>query len=58
MTLKLAKTLCYTLSQINWAPQSDDGLNNDARIENNHYRQKYAELPEPVVFMTVAASTS
>ena len=40
------------------APQPDGALNNAARIENNHYRQKYAELPEPVVFMPVAASTS
>ena len=40
------------------APQSDGALNNAARIKNNHYRQKYAELPEPVVFMPVAASTS
>ena len=40
------------------APQTDDTLNNDARIKNNHYRQKYAELPEPVVFMSVSASTS
>jgi hypothetical protein len=39
-------------------PQSDDALNNAARIKNNHYRQKYAELPEPVVFMTVTTSTS
>ena len=31
-------------------PQSDDDLNNDVRIKNNHYRQKYPELPEPVVF--------
>ena len=40
------------------APQPDGALNNAARIKNNHYRQKYAELPEPVVFMPVAASTS
>ena len=40
------------------APQSDGALNNAARIKNNHYRQKYAELPEPVVFMPVAANTS
>ena len=40
------------------APQPDDTLNNDARIKNNHYRQKYDELPELVVFMTVSASTS
>ena len=40
------------------APQPDDTLNNDERIKNNHYRQKYAELPEPVVFIPVASSTS
>ena len=40
------------------APQSDVALNNDAHIKNNHYQQKYAEPPEPVVFMPVAASTS
>jgi hypothetical protein len=39
-------------------PHPDGALNNDVRIKNNHYRQKYAELPEPVVFMPVAASTS
>ncbi len=40
------------------APQPDGALNNTARIKNKHYRQKYAALPEPVVFMPVAASTS
>ncbi len=40
------------------APQSDGALNNAARIKNNHGRQKYAELPEPVVLMTVTTSTS
>ena len=40
------------------SPQSDGTLNNVARIENNHYRQKYDELPEPVVFIPVATSTS
>jgi hypothetical protein len=40
------------------APQSDVDLNNAARIKNNHYLQNYDELPEPVVFMTVAAGTS
>jgi hypothetical protein len=39
------------------APQPDDDLNNAARIKNNHYRQKYTELTEPVVFMSIAAST-
>ena len=40
------------------SPQPDGDLNNDTRIQNNHYRQKYTELPEPVVFMTVVVSTS
>ncbi len=40
------------------APQPDGALNNASRIKNNHYRQKYAELPEPIVFMPVAGSTS
>ena len=40
------------------ATQPDDSPNNDARIKNNHYRQKYVEIPKPVVFMTVPASTS
>ena len=40
------------------APQLDGALNKDARTKNNHYLQNYAELPEPVVFMPVAASTS
>ncbi len=38
-------------------PQSDFVLNNAPRIKNNHYRQKYTELPEPVVFMSVGTST-
>jgi hypothetical protein len=39
-------------------PQADVALNNPPRIKNNHYRQKYDELPEPVVFIPVGASTS
>ena len=39
-------------------PQSDDDLNNAERNKNNHYHQKYAYLPEPVVFMSVASITS
>ena len=39
-------------------PQPDDTLNETTHIENNHYRQNYAELPKPVVFMPVPASTS
>ena len=40
------------------APQPDGTLNKATRMKNNHYRQNYAELPEPVVFIPVAASTS
>ena len=40
------------------SPQSDVALNNTTLIKNNHYRQKYPELPEPVVFMSVSVSTS
>ena len=31
---------------------------NVAQIKNRHYKRIYAELPDPVVFMPVAASTS
>ena len=40
------------------APQSDDVLNKDTRIKNNHYLQNYDELPEPVVFMVAAGISS
>ena len=40
------------------APQPDGALNKAARLKNNHYRQNYAELPEPVVFIPVSTSTS
>ena len=36
----------------------DGSINNTARIQNNHYRQKQTELPEPVVFLPVSSSTS
>ena len=64
VTLKLANTLCYhedkipPTSSVSTAPQPDGALNTGARIKNNHYRQKYAELPEPVVFIPVTSSTS
>ncbi len=49
---------CFVLSAAPAGLYNDPPLNNATRIKNNHYRQKYAELPEPVVFMPVAASTS
>ena len=38
-------------------PQSDDVLKNAAR-KILHYRQLYADLPDPVVFMSSSVSTS
>jgi hypothetical protein len=40
------------------APQPDGALNTAAQVKNRHYKRLYAELPDPVVFLPVAASTS
>ena len=40
------------------APQPDGALNNAARIKIRHYRQLYADRPDPMVFLPVAVSTS
>ena len=40
------------------APQPDGALNTDAQVKNSHYKRLYAELPNPVEFLPVAASTS
>jgi hypothetical protein len=65
VTLKSTNTLCYREDKITVSTQMESSLivsdqleHNAARIKNNHHRQKYAKLPEPVVFMTVSASTS
>ena len=39
-------------------PQPDGALNTTAQVKNRHYKRLYAELPNPVVFLPVAASTS
>ena len=39
------------------APQPDGALNNAARIKIPHYRQLYADRPDPIVFLTVVVNT-
>jgi len=39
-------------------PKPDGALNTAAQIKNRHYKRIYVELPKPVVFLPVAASTS
>ena len=39
-------------------PNPDGALNTAAQIKNRHYKRIYAELPKPVVFLPVTASTS
>ena len=33
-------------------------LNTDTQVKNRHYKRLYTELPNPVVFLPVDASTS
>ena len=40
------------------SPQPDSALKNAARIKIRHYRQLYAERPDPIVFLPVTVSTS
>jgi hypothetical protein len=40
------------------APQPDGALNKTARIKIRHYRQIYADMSDPIVFLPVAVSTS
>ncbi len=40
------------------APQPDGALNKAARMKIRHYRQIYAERPDPIVFLPIAVSTS
>ena len=39
-------------------PQSDGTLNTATQVENRHYKRLYPELPNPVVFLPVAVSTT
>ena len=40
------------------APQPDGALNKAARMKIRHYRQIYADRPDPIVFLPIAVSTS
>ena len=40
------------------APQSDGVLNTAGRNKIRHYRQIYADRPDPIVFLPVSVSTS
>jgi hypothetical protein len=40
------------------APQPDGALNKAARIKIRHYRQIYADRPDPVVFLPTTVNTS
>ncbi len=39
-------------------PQPDGDLNKAAKIKIRHYRQIYADKPDPIVFLPIAVSTS
>ena len=38
-------------------PQSDGALNKAARMKIRHYRQIYADSPDPIVFLSVTRSS-
>jgi hypothetical protein len=38
-------------------PQSDGALNKAARMKIRHYRQMYADRPDPIVFLPITVST-
>jgi hypothetical protein len=40
------------------SPVTDGVLNNAARMKIRHYRQIYAYRPDPIVFLSIAVSTS
>ncbi len=40
------------------APQGDGDLNKATRMKIRHYRQIYADGPDPIVFLPIAVSTS
>ncbi len=40
------------------APQLDGALNKAARMKIRHYRQIYADRPDPIVFLSVSVITS
>ena len=40
------------------APQTDGALNTSTRKKMRHYRQIYADRPDPIVFLPVSVNTS
>jgi hypothetical protein len=40
------------------APQLDGTLNKTVRMKIRHYRQIYADRPDPIVFLSITVSTS
>jgi hypothetical protein len=40
------------------APQPDGALNKASRMKIRHYRQIYADSPDPIVFLPIVVSTS
>jgi hypothetical protein len=39
-------------------PQPDGVLNKEARLKIRHYRQIYADRPDPIVFLSISVNTS
>ena len=50
-------TLTHRVSSTG-VPQTDGVLNKATRMKIRHYRQIYADRPDPIVFLPVAVSTS
>ncbi len=40
------------------APQPDGALNKTVRMKIRHYRQIYADRPDPIVFLSITVNTS
>jgi hypothetical protein len=40
------------------APQPDGALNKETKMKIRHYRQIYADRPDPIVFLPITVSTS
>ena len=50
-------TLTHRVSSTG-TPQSDGALNKAGRLKIRHYRQIYADSPDPIVFLPITVSTS
>ena len=56
--LNVRTELSHTRVSSTGAPQSDGALNKAASNKIRHYRQIYADRPDPVVFLPITVSTS